>query len=334
MPATEILNRDRQINDHLIRDHLVQRRQRLAAVVDPPRHPDLTRLLLSVDSALERLAQGDWGACAVCHEPVESDRLLADPLVSVCLGCLTPEQRRALEHDLETAARIQAALLPPPRVERSGWEIARVYEPLGTVSGDYVDVVEPADGEGTLIAFGDVAGKGVAAAMVMSQLHALLRSLIRLELPLPELMERTNALLLASTTASSYATLVVARLGDDGALEIANGGHLPPLVVHAEGVRPLPITGVPVGLLPEVRFQTLETRMEPGETLLLFTDGLSEAPDAAGSEFGPRRVGATAARHHGAAAPAMLATLRNDLDAFLSGSPRVDDLSLMAVRRR
>jgi sigma-B regulation protein RsbU (phosphoserine phosphatase) len=218
--------------------------------------------------------------------------------------------------------------------ETAGWEIASVYEPLGAVSGDYIDIVESANGfRQPLIAFGDVAGKGVAAAMVMSHLHALLRSLVALDLPLPELLDRANAMLLAATTASSYATLVAIRLGVDGSVEIANGGHEPPLVVRSEGVEPLPVTGMPIGLLPKVQFTSHRTTLEPGDSLVLFTDGLSEAPDANGSEFGRRRVGAVAARNHGRRAAEVLSDALAELEGFQGESPRADDLSLMAIRR-
>jgi sigma-B regulation protein RsbU (phosphoserine phosphatase) len=323
MPSTEIL----------MRDHLLDRRQQLAAVVDLPARTDLVDLLLRVDSALERLGGGEWGTCTTCHDPVESERLLADPLVSVCLDCLSAEQRGTLEHDLATAARIQEALLPPPSLDIPGWEIASTYKPLGPVSGDYMDVVLSESGAGTLVAFGDVSGKGVAAAMVMSNLHALLRSLVRLELPLAELMERANSMLLAATTASCYATLVVAEFGADGLVEAANGGHVPPVVARPAGLETLPVTGTPVGLLPDVGFHTYETRMEAGDTLLLFTDGLSEAPDSAGSEFGRRRIGSIVSHHRGAPASEVLAAILRDLDGFQAGAPRTDDLSLMAIRR-
>ncbi len=321
-------------NEILIHDHLVSRRQQLAGVTDLPEHPRMIDLLLEVDSALERLDHGDWGLCTICHGPVESDRLLTDPLVSVCLDCLTIEQRSALEHDLATASQIQSALLPARLVETPAWEIASVYEPLGAVSGDYIDVIKSVNGSGhPLVTLGDVAGKGVAAAMVMSHLHALLRSLIQLDLPLPELLDRANAMLLAATTASSYATLVVIRLFPDGTAEVANGGHEPPIAVRSDGVEPLPVTGMPVGLLPSVSFRTHRIRLEPGDSLLLFTDGLSEAPDENGSEFGRRRAASIAGRNQGKSAAAILASTREELDAFLDGGQPADDLSLMAIRR-
>src|SRR5918999_1537992 len=102
------------LQESVLRQELFDRRQKLESAInvsDETNH--LTGLLREVDAALERMGRGAYGLCEVCHDPVERERLIADPLVSVCLGCLSPSQRRALEDDLELAAQIQATLLPP-----------------------------------------------------------------------------------------------------------------------------------------------------------------------------------------------------------------------------
>src|SRR5262249_26677145 len=97
----------------------------------------LESLLGEVDAALERVARGTYGLCETCHEPIEPNRLLADPLVRVCLDHLTTAERRALEDDLHLASRIQSGLLPPRDLVHAGWQTAYVYQPHGIVSGDY-----------------------------------------------------------------------------------------------------------------------------------------------------------------------------------------------------
>lgn len=119
-----------------VRHQLLERRRRLAAAADPHGQVDLAGLLAQVDSALERLESDEFGLCEACRVPIENERLLADPTARVCLECLGAEESRALERDLETAAAVQAALLPARASEAAGWQIRYHYAPLGVVSGD------------------------------------------------------------------------------------------------------------------------------------------------------------------------------------------------------
>src|SRR6202040_713669 len=191
----------------------------------------LSDLLSEVDAALSRIDQGTYGICETCHDPVEKERLLNDPLVRFCLDHLTREEQRALESDLELAARIQKGLLPPPELSAAGWQVRYQYEPAGPVSGDYCDVFE-SDG-GLLFLFGDVSGKGIAASMLMSHLHATFRSLAGTDLPLDHMVAAANRIFSESTMAGQFATLVVGRASRDGSVELVSAGHLP--VLHLSG---------------------------------------------------------------------------------------------------
>src|SRR5258705_3809532 len=176
----------------LLREQLVERRQRLEAAIDVlPDTPEIIRLLGEVDAALQRMDRGVYGLCEVCHDPVEAERLLADPLIRFCLGDLTPYEQRALEEDLQLAAQIQTGLLPHHDKKVPGWDVAYYYQPAGVVSGDYCDFI---DGEDHTLHFvlGDVSGKGVAASMLMAHLHAMFRTLISINLPLSEMIERAS----------------------------------------------------------------------------------------------------------------------------------------------
>ena len=105
--------------------------------------PQLQQLLQEIDEALERFAKGSYGFCETCGDPIEVERLEVDPLIRFCLDHLTPHQARALEQDLQLASRVQLNLLPPTNLALDGWQTAYHYEPLSTVSGDYVDIVRP-----------------------------------------------------------------------------------------------------------------------------------------------------------------------------------------------
>jgi phosphoserine phosphatase RsbU/P len=129
------------IERRTLHSSLVDRRERLTALPAAAVGPRIAGLLAEVDAALDRLEGPDFGACARCDGHVEPDRLRANPLTTVCLDCLSEEERRALERDLELASRVQASLLPPWDFTAGDWSGHFLYQPHGAVSGDYVDVV-------------------------------------------------------------------------------------------------------------------------------------------------------------------------------------------------
>ena len=319
-----------------VRRELAERRAQLARLVERRSESRLVELLRRVDGALTEVDLGTWGTCAVCHEAVSDPAQLehGDPLVSVCLECLTGEERQALERDLEAAARVQRALLPPPRLIHGDWEIAYQWQPRGAVSGDHVDLLRDGGEEAPLLlVFGDVAGKGVAASLLQSHLHALFRALDAPAAPLAELLARANRLFFAATAAASYATLVVLRLHPEGGIEMVNAGHTRPLLADARGVRPFEGAGLPLGLFGESTYERREVRLGPGDTLLLYTDGWTEA--AVGEEeYGVGRAAAALRRARRLPPADLVAACRGELDAFLAGAPRGDDLTLLALRRR
>ncbi len=163
--------------------------------------------MASVDDALARMENGTFGICEQCHDTIEADRLLCDPLVRFCLDHLSNDEQRALEKDLALAAGIQKALLPSQDWAVDGWRACYHYQPANIVSGDYCDLIETQDG--FLFLVGDVSGKGVAASMLMSHLHATFRSLAGQNLPLQNMVEHANRLFAESTAAGQFATMVV-----------------------------------------------------------------------------------------------------------------------------
>ena len=321
--------------EFILRDQLADRRRRLQAAIPASTQPAaLVALLHDVDSALGRLETGTYGRCEACDEPIEADRLGADPLVRFCLSDLTPGEQRALERDLEMAAHIQRSLLPRPDHVVAGWEIHYRYEPVGPVSGDYCDVVVPETGDAPVFfALGDISGKGVSASLLMTHLQAILRSLLATQASIDGLVESANRLFSESTLPAHYATLVCGRAASSGEIELCNAGHWPALVRRAGEVRAVGATGLPLGLFSNGSFTAQTLRLEPGDVLLLYTDGLSEALDGAGAEYGLERARAVL-RHCGAlSASGVVAACLDDLGVFRQGAVRRDDLAVMAIRR-
>src|SRR5262249_18680516 len=213
--------------DLVMREQLVVRRKRVAAALSSARpDPELTALLREVDAALERFESGTYGLCEVCHDSVEAARLIANPLERFCLDHLNAKERSALEDDLNLASQIQRGLLPDHNFRAEGWHFDYCYEPAGPVSGDYVDI-NPTEDAGVYFAIGDVSGKGVAASLLMSKLHAVFRGLIPLGLRADQLAERASRLFAESTLPGQYATLICGRASKDGALSLCNAGHPP-----------------------------------------------------------------------------------------------------------
>jgi sigma-B regulation protein RsbU (phosphoserine phosphatase) len=315
-----------------LRTELQQRRERLhEALHSPAANASISQLLTDVDTALSRIDQGTFGLCETCHETIEAERLLADPLVRFCLDHLTNAEQRALESDLSLAARNQRALLPKAGLAPDGWDARYHYQPAGMVSGDYCDLFE-SDG-GLLFMLGDVSGKGVAASMLMSHLHATFRSLAEAGLPLDRMVEDANRIFCESTLAGQLATLVVGRAAHDGSVEFVSAGHLPVLHIHGDGATPKDSTGVPLGTFCNTSFPVHRLVLAQGDTLFLYTDGLTEARNRAGAEYGLDRIRTLAARHTGIQPAGLISGCLEDLLSFQEGLKQTDDLTLLAVRR-
>ena len=317
----------------LLREQLVDRRHKLEIAANSfSRQPELTRLLQEVDAALLRMDQGTYGLCDVCHDPVESGRLIADPLTRLCIDHLTPTEQRALEDDLSLAATIQRGLLPQRSQKIAGWEIAYHYQPAGIVSGDYCDLIG-SDDQSLLFVLGDVSGKGVAASMLMAHLQAMFRTLISINLPLEEIVERVSRVFCESTLPTHYATLVCGKADSSGGIEICNAGHLPPLLVSHGSVKRIQATGLPVGVFCNEHFSAGRFQMDSGDTLLLYTDGLSEALDGGGREYGLERLSSLLSENHGLAPKDLITTCVSEVESFRLTSAVTDDVTLMAIKR-
>jgi sigma-B regulation protein RsbU (phosphoserine phosphatase) len=309
---------------------LKERKQRLeTAITLSPHDANLEALLSEVDSALGKFAAGTYGLCETCHDTVEQDRLLADPLIRYCLDHLTEQQRAALQHDLDLASELQRRLLPPSDLKAAGWETSYHYAPAGPVSGDYCDLY-PYNGQ-LFFMLGDVSGKGVAASMRMTQLHALFRSLIGMDLPLREIVVHINRFLCDSALAGQYATLVCGRANGDGDVEFFNAGHLPVVVVQEGSIRQLESTSMPLGLFREASFSSAHLQLCKGDIFFLFTDGLSEARGE-NDEYGLDRVMHLVGLRASCSASGLISACLDDLRGFVGTNPGVDDLTLLAIR--
>jgi sigma-B regulation protein RsbU (phosphoserine phosphatase) len=320
------------LNIPSIKNHLVERRGRLQENIKyVPDAAKLYNLLQQVDAALERIDNGSYGLCEVCHDPVEPERLLADPLLTVCLDHLSHPQRKALEQDLELAIKIQRNLLPQNNLKVNGWDICYHYSPAGTVSGDFCDLIKTDDGS-LLFALGDVSGKGISASLMMSHLHALIRSLLTFNLPVNEIVTRSNRLFCESTMFTHYATMVFGKANQNGNVELCVAGHNPPLIVRKDEIISLNATGVPVGLFNQSEYELINFNMHSGDTLVLFTDGLTEA-SLNETEYGDERLKNQLIHSEEQSSQNIINKILNDQKKFLNNSSSFDDVTIMVIKK-
>jgi sigma-B regulation protein RsbU (phosphoserine phosphatase) len=238
-----------------------------------------------------------------------------------------------LDGDINRARMVQSVMLPEPHVKHERWEVFYEYIPAGPLGGDYCDLMRKESGELFLI-LGDAMGKGIAACMIASRLHALFRTLLDMRLPLTEMLDRANRILCECVlTSGNYATLVCGRATGTGTLELINAGHLPPLVLRSVGAERILASGLPLGLFFTSTYEVTRVELQPGDTLLFYTDGITEERDMEGNEYGHERLQNVAVEQKDLAPEALVRACRQDVATFAAKSVFSDDFTLLALRR-
>jgi len=259
--------------------------------------------------------------------------LAASRLESLQLREANADKRR-LDEDLRGAARIQHGLLPEETPELPGYQLAANSRLCSAVGADYYDFA--ADDGRLLLALGDVAGKGLAAALLMASLRASVRAFWREPLAMAEIVRRVDANLRQAVPPNRFGTLVLARLElADGRLCWANAGHAAALLVRPDGGHEtLGATGTVLGVFDEMEWREEQAQLPPGGVLVLVSDGVVDAAHAAASDLGPERLaGVVTAAGPRADADAILAALQAAAEAGLAGARLADDHTFVVVRR-
>lgn len=244
--------------------------------------------------------------------------------------------REAMERDLSIAREIQMGILPSdlsPCTKGTGLDICASMEPAKQVGGDLYEVLRVGDGH-VVVVVGDVSGKGIPAALFMAVTMTLVRSLAR-SLPRPdEILRRLNEELVTQNPRGMYVTMACLVFDlREGTVTGASAGHNALLLVGPEGPRPVfPSSGMVAGLFPDRPFTSSTLYMAPGETLVLFTDGITDALSASGETYGDDRLMGVLARHRGSDAAGMVSAVLESVRAFAAGAPQFDDMTLVAVR--
>ena len=244
-------------------------------------------------------------------------------------------ERERMERELELATEIQQSFQPsaPPVIE--GYEFQGISFSCYEIGGDYYDFIQRHDGK-MLVALGDVSGKGTAAALLMSSVHAAIHGQVAAKSPLPEIIRSVNTYLSENTPSNRFVTMFLAELDPaDGTLKYINAGHNPPLIGRISGqVQQLDSGGFPLGIMPFAEYEIGETKLESGEALVIYSDGVSEAANLKGEEFGMERLSEVVKKHRTASASGLRDKVESTLSMFTQTAPAGDDITLVIVKRK
>lgn len=240
-------------------------------------------------------------------------------------------ERVRLDHDLAIAADVQRALMPELHHTGSDFEVAGASEPCRAIGGDFLDFYNLPSGAFAFV-LADVAGKGAPAALLAAQLQGILAAQSSSERTPAEAMERANQVLMRRAVEARFATVLYGSLSPAGHLTYCNAGHNPPLLIGQRGIQRLEKGGLILGAFRDATFEEETLSLHPDDLLVVFSDGLTEAQDAAGAEFGEERLIACVKANRELAPVALLEYLFAKVAAFAAGAPPSDDRTVVALR--
>jgi phosphoserine phosphatase RsbU/P len=243
-------------------------------------------------------------------------------------------ERERMERELELATEIQQSFQPssPPIVE--GYEFQGISFSCYEIGGDYYDFIPRHDNK-MMIALGDVSGKGTAAALLMSSLHAAIHAQVAAKSTLAQTVTSVNQYLADNTPTNRFVTLFIAELDPaTGKLFFINAGHNPPLMGRADGrVEQLASGGFPLGIIPTAEYEIGETDLQPNDALVIYSDGVSEASNLKGEEFGMERLTSVIRENLKRSASGLRDKIESSLSTFTQSTPAGDDITLVIVKK-
>jgi sigma-B regulation protein RsbU (phosphoserine phosphatase) len=246
-------------------------------------------------------------------------------------------EQEKLRRDLALAAEVQRRLLPPQPPGNGAVSLAAFTLPARTVGGDYYDFLELGN-ERIGIAVADVSGKGIAAALLMSVVQASLRVIAAdTDVPLSQLVEKMNQFLYRSSGANKYATFFYAQIERGGRwLRFVNAGHNPPYLARSTEagieITELGAGGPPLGLFPKIQCEETDLELLPGDVMVAFTDGVPEALNAEGEEFGEERLKELLRASHGCGAEEISARISSQVGDWMGATEQYDDVTIVVMK--
>ena len=294
----------------------------------------------SLDEVTDKVNAFRTGGVDYVTKPFQLDEVLARVETHLALRDLQrrlEDTNRRLERELALAGSVQASFLPKRVPEIPSWQVSMMLRPARETSGDFYDIFPLPNGRiGIVIA--DVVDKGAGAALYMALSCTLLRTYAEEHASGPaQVFASVNHRLLTDTDASEFVTVFYAILDPaTGALGYANSGHHPPYLVRSAGegdFETLSRTGIPLGIYEDQTWEQGSAELDPGDVLVLYTDGVTDAQDAQGRFFGSDRLLTSVRANVGRSAQGVQDAIMADIDAFVGDAPQRDDIALVVVTR-
>lgn len=287
-----------------------------------------------IESSLEKIDDHTLGVCVVCHGYVDAQLLEMDYTAAVCLDHYSEEERRRLESELELSQVVQRALLPQRVPAIRGVELAAFSRPSEIIGGDYFDFFQFRDGTHGLV-IADVSGHGVSAGMLMSSLQTAIRTMAPDTDSPAEILERINRFYIHNIHFTTFVTVFIARFDPTTlTLTYVNAGHNPPALRRREraDILWLKPTAPAIGLAEHFHARMESIGFSEGDSLLLYTDGVTEVLNISNEQFGQERLAELVQQHAGRPAPDLLQAIRQAVSAFGGNRPLVDDVTMVALK--
>jgi len=280
----------------------------------------------TVDVAVEAMRRG---ARDFVQKPWDNEKLLGSLRRYVEEGRVLREKRR----EIREARDVQQRLLPAGLNGLPGYDIQAYWKPVHEVGGDYFDAIR-IGGASVGICIADVAGKGLPAALLMSNMQASVRAFAQRTTSPAEMCRELNRVALENAKAARFTTLFYAVLDSDSrSLRYTNAGHVPPIVLRRDGtIHRLSDGGTVLGIFRDADYEETQVRFDPGDRLVLITDGITEARNGQDEEFGEERLLRLVQEHRELSAGSLQRVLLDELEFFAAG-PLQDDATLMIVSK-
>ena len=261
---------------------------------------------------------------SVASIKIENDRLLDERL-----------EKRRMEEELKVASEIQMRLQPfaPPKLP--GWDMTGVSFPCREIGGDYYDFIHRKRDSHLIVAVGDVSGKGTGAALLMSSLHAAVRAQSQTRASTSEVMGEINQYIFENSPSNKFLTLFYGGLDPNtGTLTYSNGGHNAPMFVRRSGeVERLDKGGLPIGMMQGIVYQEASVTFDPGDVLVIYSDGITESINERDEEFDEERLIEVVKNNLGRSASGIRDRIDEALSRFVGTTAPVDDMTLMIIKR-
>lgn len=281
--------------------------------------PKITKQPFSDDDLNFLTILGNWSVISI-----ETARLIEQEF-----------EKKALEEELRIASDIQKQLLPNRCPELEAYDIAGANTPSRQIGGDYYDCIQ-VSGHEYIFCIADVSGKGAPAALLMSNLQASLRALVGTELQLTEIVGRINNIIYSNTTYDKFITFFFGLLDlENNTFTSVNAGHNPPYLYHQDGqFQTFDEGGLILGMMPDVPYTSETVTLKPGDCIVMFTDGVSEAMNMNDEEFEEYRIEKCIADNLQNSASHILNTLIEEVRTFSSGRPQSDDITALVLKAK